>query len=118
MQELCACYDEFRSWKEGGVSRAILLGHARRHCLLYRELAKAAQASDPWTLFWKLYPKHHLFLHCADTDVNPRLEWNYRDESEIGDAVDVATACNPAHLHTAVIHKYRVTFDAEPLDGQ
>ena len=60
-----------------------------RHLLLYAELSR--QSVDD--LLWRIYPKHHLFAHMLGSQ-NPKLEWCYAMESEIGKAVKVAVcAC-------------------------
>ena len=80
----------------------------RQHLLLLCELR--AESKDPRA--WALYPKHHLLIHIAEgAIVNPRLEWNYGDESEIGSAVALAANTNVVHLATQLLERYRVTFE-------
>ena len=67
------------------------------------------ESADP--LLWNLYPKHHLFIHIVESAVtNPRDEWNYGDESEIGAAVELAGNTSSKHLCKALIGHYRDTF--------
>ena len=71
---------------------------------------KARVDGTKW-LFWKLVPKHHLFLHIVEEQVavagSPKACWCYPDESEIGLAAKVGASCHPRYLPTAVILKYR-----------
>ena len=104
---LYRCYAELETWcPEQSPHR--LAKHARQHLLLFVELRK--QCTDP--LLWNLYPKHHLFAHVAESAItNPRLEWNYADESEIGSAVGQARVTNVQHLPVQLIQRYRDSFD-------
>ena len=42
--------------------------------------------------------------------VNPKLECNYRDESEIGDAAAVRGTANQTAISKALLARYRATF--------
>ena len=54
---------------------------------------------------------HHLFIHVAEGAVtNPRDEWNYGDEAEIGVAAKHAAASKVAHLPVHLMQRYRSTF--------
>ena len=57
------------------------------------------------------YPKHHLFVHVCEhtqtTGINPKLEWCYGDESEIGEAAALAKRCHANHLGSQLLEKYR-----------
>lgn len=102
------CYGELRIWGPGSASR--LASHARRFCILYRQLSDASDDDGVWALV----PKFHIFLHCAEgASVNPALEWNYSDESAIGDAARFSKHVNASFLHTALMAKYRSTFRFE-----
>ena len=102
---LCACYEEMERWNDNGTSARKLGEHARHHLILYNELS--TQAGDP--LLWRLYPKHHQFLRIAENSAtNPRDEWNYSDESEIGDACRIARGVNAAHISTKLLERYRI----------
>eukprot|EP00959_Pyramimonas_sp_CCMP1952_P082401 1721718-Pyramimonas_sp.AAC.1 len=61
---------------------------ARQHLSMYSELHSEAKRLNDDTVFWKLYPKHHVFVHCAEDQIeshgNPSDHWCYGDESEIG----------------------------------
>ena len=90
-------------------SPPLLVRAARQHCLLYAELAKEALLICVFGTFWRVYPKHHLFLHCVeDCPGNPREFWNYFDESEIGAAAKLAAHMHPSTLPTALIERYRL----------
>lgn len=66
---LCKCYAELDNWVDGGESRLRLASHARKHVVLYQELSRLSTDE----LMWHMYPKHHLFVHVAETSyVNPR----------------------------------------------
>ena len=103
---LCSCYDVMADW-DVSTSPQQLATFAKRHLLLYIELGRSCD--DP--LMWGLYPKHHLFLHLAEGAVtNPRLEWNYSEESEIGSAVIHARAVNKKHVAVQLLNRYRGVF--------
>ena len=103
---LCSCYDVMADW-DVSTSPQQLATFAKRHLLLYKELGRSCD--DP--LMWGLYPKHHLFLHLAEGAVtNPRLEWNYSEESEIGSAVIHAKAVNKKHVAVQLLNRYRGVF--------
>ena len=109
VQALLKVYAELDSWKTDGSSSATVSEWGRRHLLLYRELHDA-RTSDR---FWRVYPKHHLFCHVTGrVRANPKLEWNYADESEIGLGAAVARAVNQEYLETALIRRYRATFSS------
>ena len=104
---LVSVYAEIKNWVSDGSSAARVADLGRRHLLLYRELHDT-RASDR---FWRIYPKHHIFAHTATRlRANPKLEWNYSDESEIGLGAAVAKTANQAWLETALIRRYRATF--------
>ena len=101
-----ACYLEMEDW--GPTSPQSLAGFARKHLLLYKEL----HLTSPAASLWQFVPKHHLWLHCAEiTSTNPRVEWNYCDEDEIGSAVVIGTQVNPAHVHTRLLERYAETME-------
>ena len=102
------CYVELQDWSPQD-SPYRLARHGRQHLLLYVSLR--SECDDE--LLWSLYPKHHLFIHLVEGAVtNPRLEWNYSDESEIGVAKTAASTANVAHIATRLIGRYRDTFEA------
>ena len=88
--------------------------YSRKALLLYGELQKeAVRTHGPSTEHWRIYPKFHLFLHCVEDQIassgNPRLNWCYSDESEIGAAVRVAEAGHPSTIHRVVLVKHRLS---------
>ena len=107
MKTLQDCYHELNNWVT--LESPHRLGvHARRHLLLYRALRDSASN----VLLWCLCPKHHLFAHVAEAAyTNPRLEWNYSDEAEIGLAVKQAQKLSIKHLAVQLMQKYRATFE-------
>ena len=78
---------------------------------LYAELSAKAISADPETLLWRMYPKHHLFLHAIEDSVevggNPRCQWCYSDEDNIGDAARRAKCCHCNTIHCELIRQYR-----------
>ena len=101
------CYMELGTWTPKS-SPERLCRNARQHLLLYCQL-RAEATND---LLWCLFPKHHLFIHLAEAAVtNPRPEWNYADESEIGEAAKQAAKTNVAHLSVQLLQRYRATFE-------
>ena len=87
----------------------------RQHVILYSEIARAHVPRDPtekW-LLWRMYPKHHLFLHCIEDQLtesgNPRDSWTYPDERKIAEVVKMAESSNTLCLHTAIMRRYRLT---------
>ena len=103
---LNSCYEEFKDWKGNGESSRRLGQFARRHVVLRCELRSQAESERVWCMF----PKHHIFIHAAENSrVNPVVEWCYGDESEIGDAVKVASSMHPLHVHRELIERYCIT---------
>jgi hypothetical protein len=45
--------------------------------------------------------------------VNPKLEWNYKDESEIGYVAKMACAANSSGICSKLLERYRSTFVLE-----
>lgn len=107
VKALVKVYEEIDNWTDDGSSSLNIATHGRRHLLLYKQLSDSA---EHWTS-WNTYPKHHLFAHvvsrCAD---NPKLEWNYADESEMGLSAAVARMANQGAVETALLRRYRITF--------
>ena len=84
------------------------LGDCARRCLI---LWAALKDACPEPAMWCFYPKHHMWLHCAEMcTTNPRLEWNYADESEIGRAVLLAAKCNVLKLPVSLMEPDRASF--------
>ena len=94
-------------WEGLSTPSADLARAGRRYLILCRALCE--QSPDP--LRWHMYPIHHVVVHLIEAAmVNPRDEWNYGDESEIGDAVKLARRSSARHMATALIERYRATF--------
>ena len=107
IDRLCDCYEELRNWQSDGSSARKLAIAARAHLLLYKQLHQTRIHEKDW----KLAPKHHLFVHCAENRVtNPATEWNYSDEDEIGKAVLIAEGVNSLHVRDQLLPRYSATF--------
>ena len=108
VMHLAAVYAELQNWTEG--SGAKIAEHGRRHCLLYAEMGRRAE-QDPWVV-WRVYPKHHLFLHIVEEQVgaegNPKDSWCYLEEDAIGRAVSIAESGHASTLQKLVIQKHRL----------
>ena len=113
LNQLQLCYVELETWGAGAPERVALA--ARRFCILYKQLSDESHDGSVWTLV----PKFHLFLHCAEgCRLNPRLEWNYGDEDEIGQASDFARFSNVAHFSTSVMKRYCAMFRWDEAAGE
>jgi len=103
-------YKEMEGWNDHSGARIAEL--ARKHCILYSALGEeACRNSGDW-MFWRMSPKHHMMIHLCEDQLeatgNPRFHWCYRDESEIGLAVEVAeSGGNPKTLNMHIMMKYR-----------
>ena len=106
-------YRELENW-DPAASPGRAEGYGRQHCILYIQLSREHQHLFERLGYhpFKYYPKHHLFVHCCEEGIalcgNPREVWAYRDESAIGDAVDVAESCHPCYSIRNVIDKRRL----------
>ena len=105
---LLSLYSELDSW---GANNPHNIGrYARKHSTLYAELPR--QCTDEAR--WNLYPKHHLLLHVAESArVNTKLEWNYSDESAVGEAATAAGTANQCHVAVSLLARYRATLRLE-----
>ena len=87
----------------------------RKYLLLYAELGKEAlreraHIEDGW-VHWRWYPKHHQFSHFEQqvkVSGSPHLNWNYADESFIGECVKIAEQGHPRTLHRLLADKMRI----------
>jgi hypothetical protein len=102
---LLSCYKEMEAWTDASPENLLRFG--RRHLLLFRILSQNSTEQRCWNLF----PKLHLFAHCVESCLtNPRKEWNYGDESEIGDAVRQSMHLHKHTLPVQLMQRYRCTF--------
>ena len=105
---LDAAYAKLAHWQGDSASAFELGSLARRHLLKYGELQRLVDSG----LRWAFLPKHHLWLHlCEQCSCNPRLEWNYGDEDEIGQAAAFARGSHAASFETAFIERGRICFE-------
>ena len=86
----------------------------RKHCLLYAELASEQirlYGEARW-VFWRLYPKHHWFLHIVEEQIigsgSPAQNWCYMDEDTIGRCAKYAEGGHARYLHISLLEKYRL----------
>ena len=105
---LVKVYEEIDVWKDDTSSAVKVAELGRQHLILYHELHDLSLNACDW---W-IYPKHHIFAHfAARCTVNPKLEWNYADESEMGFVSTLAAVSNQGAIETALLRRYRLTFD-------
>ena len=100
------CYSLLDNWFDG--AGVFMAEHGRKFFLGYCELSKMALVHEAEPLHWRIYPKFHLWLHLCESGVNPKLLWNYMDESEIGRCAELAEGMHARTLSTALLNKYRV----------
>ena len=105
LKALQRAYEVLDNWV-GDASAIVFRQEVRKHLLLYQELSEECGGE----VFWHLYQKHHIMCHIADRGTNPKHEWNYRDESEIGSCVAVAKKCNQTFVHLALLRRYTSTW--------
>ena len=114
-QSINDIYVELRQWDQR-LSPPKVAKLARTHIILYAELCREALdgghfVANGWHAY-KMYPKHHLFVHLMEEQTaacgNPADFWNYLDEDAIGLCADMSEACHGGFLHRAVIDKYRL----------
>ena len=99
-------YMELDAW-DPATSPDRIASLARRHCLLYAQLS-FEQA--PGSKTWRIFPKHHLFVHLAELATNnPRDDWAYADEAAIGVASTLAESVHPTHLQRMLVVRWRVS---------
>ena len=103
VDSLLECYRTMQEWEERSAPAADLAAAGRRYLLQCRSLRDLSTVS----LRLNLYPKHNLLVHLLDgSTANPKDEWNYSDESEIGDAIGLAQKVLAQHMSTALIKRY------------
>lgn len=108
-KHLLDCFELLDNWVDG-TSQRKLGEHGRKHLLLWKELRNEATDDN----MWAEYPKHHLMLHIVEhARVNPKAEWNYGDENEIGKAAQLHTQCNVRYSNTTCMQKYRAMLVVE-----
>ena len=110
IQKLDEVYKSIKAWTTESPKASECALYARQHLLLYSELA--TDALDRQTGNWRLYPKHHQFMHLMEDQITqsgcPNDFFTYADESEIGDAVLIAKTCHPLTAQRRIIERYRL----------
>ena len=113
---LCGIYGEIDNW-DPDTSPAKINDFARRHVTLYRELSNLQTDKQ----LWHVFPKHHLLLHVCEhtlhSRINPKLEWCYGDESEIGAAKRLAIKCHASWLGTQLLEREPTKTEATTITG-
>ena len=111
---LVSMYKELDNWQPSGVSRHLVSVLIRRHITLFGMLREMMPADSPR---WCFVPKHHIAIHVAENaDTCPRLEWNYRDESEIGVcALNARWVCQTV-IEVQLVSRYSDGFELEPFE--
>ena len=99
------CYREMDEWSDGSATRLGRFG--RQFVLLYNDLHLERMMIDPWSMRWRLYPKHHMFIHICESGFPPKSTWTYWDESTIGECAQLCARCHPAKLAVTPISKHR-----------
>ena len=101
------CYEEMNAWAPGGESTCRLGKYVRQHITLYIALQEHVGVPTRW----HLVPKHHLLLHLGEQALtNPRDEWCYADESEVGICARISKTSNVQHFNVCNLKRYRETF--------
>ena len=104
------CYFEINNWDELR-SPARLGQECRKRLLLFSEVKTSVGMHNRWDFI----PKHHLWQHlCESSFTNPKFEWVYLDEDDIGKAARLARGVNQQHFHTAFMERYRAGFRWDP----
>ena len=115
LEALNRVYLEMYNWGEGSSNRIGEFG--RQHCILFAVLATEQYARNPdvGLFLWRLFPKHHLFLHLVEDQVkkggNPSYHWCYADEREIGNAATLSETMHPRTLNKVLMQRYRSFHD-------
>ena len=102
LQALCRCYGELRDWIVDSPLKLELA--CRQHLMVYVQLSDATPAD-----MYKVYPKHHLMIHCCGT-ANLAALWYYADNNEIGQCAVMAGKSSVQWLHLALLDRYRIGF--------
>ena len=104
-------YKQLENWTP--TSAATLANRGRQFLILCVELRNEATSLGR-DMLWGLYPKHHLMMHVCEapqsTLINPKAEWNYLDEDEIGKAARACAKISKAHLPYKALDRYRLVF--------
>ena len=109
MQALRDMYDAMDEWRRGDMAaNQKVVERGRMHLALYKDLSETASH----VVFWRMYPKHHLFCHGLEVQLplhgNPRDCWCYLDEHEIGMGVTCAESVHPPTLHRQLLQRHRL----------
>jgi hypothetical protein len=112
LSHLNSMYEELYKWRDTGdtAARDSMSLHGRKCLILYEELRNVGATMKKYAHMWKWKPKFHLLDHLLLEvfENNPALLWNYRDESEIGNAVKVAAACHLSTVHRLVMERHMI----------
>ena len=104
---LLECYKIMDEWESHASPAFDFVRAGRRYLVLCRALRDSSRDNR----LWNMYPKHNMLIHLIEgATANPRDEWNYGDESEIGSAIKLARRTAAKHIAMALMERYRNTF--------
>ena len=115
-REKCVCkleriYNEMipENWNRE-TSKPRIIKWYRQFYNLYLELySHCLQTRCEYGTYYRVYPKFHLLGHVfEESPDNPRDEWCYLDENEIGDCANCAESLNAHNLQRSLIDRYRI----------
>ena len=100
---------EHDKWS-GESSKSFVIAQYHRFYHMYLEIHRYMRENvDRFGNYYKITPKFHLVIHILeDSEGNPRDEWCYIDESEIGTCADLAAKLHVKSLSRVLIERYRI----------
>ena len=108
---LCDIYSEMEpdNWKPV-ISKQFIVAQYHRFYHLYLEVNRYMRENVcRFGTRYHLTPKFHLLIHIfEDAAGNPRDEWCYTDESEIGACAEMAGNLHANSLQRTLLERYRV----------
>ena len=103
-------YNEMEPTNWKATSKEFIIRQYHRFYHLYVELNRYFRENVcRYGTFYHMIPKFHLMIHIFEDSVdNPRDEWCYIDESEIGSCAQMASHLHATALQRSLIKRYRV----------
>ena len=104
------CYQEIRHWSPD-TSPGVVKDCGIKALISYGELSRLSiLGGDTYSMFWRIYPKFHLFTHClANANDNPSDSWNYYDEHQIGEAAGICEQLHVNNIHRSLLDRWRIS---------